>query len=345
MAAVVDGYLTMADWLKRQDPNGGVAQFGNALARTNQMLIDAWHKESNQAWSEQVTHVTKHPTVGVRGFNQGSKSSKGETRQDVEGLFILEGRSVVDRLLARSRGDVAAFRRSEAKLFVEAMNQEWMRIQLYGKKTTDGEINGFMTRMASGAAGVGNASQVLNAGGTTADKQTSILLVGWGDDKVYCPYPKGQPMGLMQEDLGEETQHNWDNIPGNQMQALVELFTWLSGLAFGDWRYAGRVANVEVADLTGLTNNQAPTSFLNIVHKMIELAYKIPNLEDCSPAYYVNRPVHTALTRIGYEKSHQAVTIEKGLGQFGHPSHYTALLGIPIRLCDSISLTEAVVPF
>ncbi len=58
-------------------------------------------------------------------------------------------------------------------------------------------------------------------------------------------------------------------------------------------------------------------------------------------AFYVNRTVASHLRIIGLEKSNAAVTIEPALNQFGENIMVTRFLGIPVRLVDQLTETEA----
>jgi hypothetical protein len=347
MAVLSNNNLTLADWAKRRDPDGSAAVIANILSQSNEILDDAVFVEANGATSHRVTIATGLPDVYWRSFNEGVVSSKGTTAQVDEGIGMLESRSEVDVALADLQNDAAAFRLGEARLRLEAMNQKMAETLFYGNTATEAaSFMGLANRYNSLSAG--NAQNVLTGGGTTAASQASIWLVGWGDECVFATFPKGSNAGLTQEDLGKETVNDWNGVAGASMRAYVDWFKWHSGLVVRDWRYAVRVPNIEVADLTDFTAKQTiaqtgTDAFQNIMHKMAESVYRIPNLGMCKPAFYMNRTLHSGLARMAMEKSYAALAIEEGLSQFGTARRFLSFMGIPIRRVDKLLNTEAVI--
>jgi len=61
----------------------------------------------------------------------------------------------------------------------------------------------------------------------------------------------------------------------------------------------------------------------------------------CKPAFYMNRTVHAALSRMAMEKQIGVLSIEQGLSSFGTARQYLSFMGIPIRRCDAIINAEA----
>ena len=59
--------------------------------------------------------------------------------------------------------------------------------------------------------------------------------------------------------------------------------------------------------------------------------------------FYVNRTVASNLKIIGLEKSSSAVTVQEGLSQFGDTIFTIRFLGIPVRVVDAITNTEAAI--
>ena len=334
--------LTLIDWAKRRDPNDRVAQVANVLAQTNRMLDDMVFVPGNLPTGHRVTIAAGLPEIYFRAFNEGIVTSKGATVQVDEGLATMEARSEVDSDLANLNGDVAAFRESESRLFIEAMNQKLSTTTWYGNAVVDQKsFTGMSARYSLTTAG--NGSNIILGGGSTALSQTSIWLICWSDQTVFGIYPKGSSMGLSQRDLGEQTLFNVNGVADTRMQALVEWFQWKAGLVVRDWRYAVRIPNIEVAHFAGLTSTQSPTTFTNILHKMAIAISRIPNPAMGRCAFYLNRTVFSGLMRLAMEKSANGLSITQGLTQFGTPEAMLSFLGYPIRLCDSLVNTEAVV--
>lgn len=195
--------LTLADWAKRIDPEGRIPVVAELLSQSNEILEDAVFKEGNLPTGERVVIRTGLPTVYWRALNQGIPSSKSTTAQVDEACGILEARSEVDKDLAMLNGNTAQFRLSEDSAFLEAMNQTQAETLFYGNPATDPkQFLGLAARYSDKSSG-GNKQNILDAGGSGSDN-TSVYLVIWGDQTVYCPFPKGSKAGLIHEDLGEQ---------------------------------------------------------------------------------------------------------------------------------------------
>jgi hypothetical protein len=337
MATLSNTALTLADWAKRVDPEGRVPVVAELLAQSNEILEDALFMEGNMPTGHRVVIRTGLPAVYWRALNQGIPNSKSTTAQVDEACGILEARSEVDKDLAELNGNTAAFRLSEDQAFLEAMNQTQASTMFYGNPATDPkQYLGLAPRYGS-ISGAGNAQNILDAGGSGSDN-TSIYLVVWGDNTVFCPFPKGSKAGLMHEDLGEQTVYNAD---GTRMQAMATRYQWKNGLVVKDWRYVVRICNIDVSDLMGQTGTQAATAATAIIKLMARALYRIPNIKMGRPAFYMNRTVHSGLSLAALDKSQYVLKIEQGLTEFGQPHSWLSFLGVPLRCVDVLLNTEA----
>lgn len=337
MAVLANTNLTLADWAKRTDPDGTVPVVAELLSQTNEILEDAVFKEGNLPTGERVVIRTGLPTVYWRALNQGIPNSRSTTVQVDEACGILEARSEVDKDLAMLNGNTAQFRLSEDTAFLEAMNQTQASTMFYGNPGTEPKsFLGLAARYSLTTAG--NGANILVGGGSGSDN-TSIYLVCWGDNTVYCPFPKGSKAGLIHEDLGEQTVYDG----GNRMQALATRYQWKNGLVVKDWRYVVRIPNIDVSDLVTLTGTQTTASATNIVKLMARALYRIPNMALGRCAFYMNRTVHSGLALQAMDKSNNVLAIQQGLSQFGTPHSWVSYLGVPCRKVDALLNTEAVV--
>ena len=317
--------LTLADWAKRSDPDGRIPIIAELLSQSNEVLEDCVFKEGNLPTGERVVVRTGLPAVYWRALNQGIPSSKSTTAQVDEAAGILEARSEVDKDLAMLNGNTAQFRLSEDTAFLEAMNQTQATTLFYGNPGTDPkQFLGLAARYSSLSAA--NAQNILSAGGSGSDN-TSVYLVVWGDQTVYCHFPKGSKAGLIHEDLGEQTVYNSD---GTRLQAYATRYQWKNGLVVKDWRYVVRICNIDVSDLIGQTGTQAASAATNIVKLMARSLYRIPNMAMGRAAFYMNRTVHSGLSIAALDKSQYVLKINEGLSQFGTPYSWLSFLGVPL---------------
>lgn len=339
MATLSTYNLTLIDWAKRLDPDGKVPIVAELLNQTNEILTDAVFKEGNLPTGHRVTIRTGLPSVYWRALNVGIPSSKSTTAQVDEACGILEARSEIDKDLADLNGNTAEFRLSEDIAFIEAMNQQQAYTLFYGNPGVDPKTYlGLAPRYSSTSAG--NGDNVILAGGSDAAHNTSIYMVVWGDNTVFCPFPKGSKAGLITDDLGIQTVYQ---SGGLAMQAYATRYQWKNGLVVKDWRYSARIANIGTAALLAMSGTQQASATTAIIKLMTKALYRIPNMGMGRPVFYMPRVVHEGLSLAALEKSQYVLKINEGLSQFGTPTSWLSFLGVPLRKCDGIVTTEAVV--
>lgn len=332
MATLTSTSLTLADWAKRLDPDGRVPVVAELLSQSNEILEDAVFVEGNLPTGHRVVIRTGLPTIYYRALNQGVPPSKSTTAQVDESCSILEAFCEVDADLAELNGNTAAFRLSEDRAFLEAMNQTQAGALFYGNPGTDPrQYLGLATRYGA-ISGAGNAQNIIDGGGTGVDN-TSIYLVIWGENTVFCPFPKGSKAGLIHEDLGIETVNLSD---GSRFRAYRTRYQWKNGLVVKDWRFVVRIANIDVSNLV------AQSSDADLVSLMSRAMDRIPFWGMGRGAFYMNRTVYSMLRIQALRNTKgSALGIEKGLNQFGSPMSWLSFEGVPIRRVDQLLLTEA----
>lgn len=329
MATIGTNVLTLADHAKRLDPSGKVGKIVELLSQSNPMVDDMTFVEGNLPIGHRTNIRTGLPTVYWRLLNQGVPSSKSTTAQVDESCGMLESRSQVDKDLAELCADLAAFRLSEAQPFVEAMSQEAAQTLIYGNSSTaPEEFNGLATRYSSLSAT--NGQNILSGSGGGSDN-ASIWLVGWGEQTVHGIFPKGSKAGLIHEDLGLADAFDASN---NRFRAYMDRWQWKLGLVVKDWRYAVRIANIDVSNLV------AKSSAADLFDLMIKAIHRIPNLGMCKPVFYMPRSVFQML-----DIQKRDDVISGGQLSYadadGKPVY--SFRGIPAKICDAMLETEAVV--
>ena len=317
--------LTLLDWAKRLDPNGAVPGIVELLGQTNEILDDAMWMEGNLPTGHRVTVRTGLPTVYWRLLNQGIAPSKSTTAQVDESTAILEAWSSVDEDLAELNGNQKAFRLSEARAFLEAMNQEMAGTLFYGNGgTAPEEFTGLATRYSSLSAG--NADNIISAGGSGNDNY-SIWLVVWGENSIFGTFPKGSKAGIVHNDLGLQTVQTNTTVMPTVLRAYQDQWKWKCGLVLKDWRYVARICNIDVTDLVGVTS--AP----DLQYYMTKAMYRIPNIRAGKAAWYMNR------TCTEYLDHQRHANVESGGGlTYANVDgkRIMSFRGIPIRICDQL---------
>jgi len=332
--ALASNIATLADWAKRLDPDGKVPEIVELLNQTNEVLDDMLFMEGNLPTGHRVTVRTGLPTVAWRLLNGGVLPSKSTTAQIDEACGMLEAWSEVDKDLAELNGNVGAFRLSEAKAFIEAMNQEMASTLFYGNSSiSPEEFTGLSVRYSDLDAT--NGQNIVNGGGVGSDN-ASIWLVVWGAQSIFGIFPKGSKAGLQHDDLGLETVENTAGIGGSRMLAYRERWQWKCGIALKDWRFVVRGANIDVSNLV------AKSSAADLIEMMIKMIHRVgpANLRLGKPVFYMNRTLFQMLdiARRDDVAAGGGLVYNDVDGKISY-----SFRGVPIKICDALLETEAAV--
>lgn len=344
MALIGAVALTYADWAKRLEDDGKVAQIINILSQTNEILDDMLVVEGNLPTGHKTTVRTGLPSATWRLLNYGVAPTKSTTAQIVDSCGMLETYSEIDIALANLNGNTAEFRLSEDVAFLEGMNQQMAGTLFYGNTAVNPErFMGLAPRYNTVvAATAATAANVVDAGGLAATN-TSLWALVWGPNTCHAIFPRGSKAGLQMRDLGEWTT---TDANGNKYQVFRTHFKWDIGLTLRDWRYAVRIANIDVAQLS--TGNAA-----NLINALIRAVHRLPTAPSSASTeqktdapqdsglmgqtvFYCNRVVRTFLDIQATNKTNVLLQ----MGQW-HGMPVTTFRGIPIRTCDQLLSTEA----
>lgn len=330
MATIGNTVLTLADWAKRVDPDGKIPAVVELLSQTNEVLDDMMWMEGNLPTGHRTTVRTALPSVTFRQLNAGVTPSKSTTAQVDEQCAMLEAICEIDVDLAKLNGNTAQFRLSEGAAFIEAMNQEMSSTLFYGNAgTAPEEFTGLAPRYNDTNGNTGQ--NVIDAGGSGSDN-SSIWLVGWGANTVHGIFPKGSQAGLFHEDLGEQLVQTGTGIGTGRMKAYVDRWQWKCGIALRDWRYAVRIANVDISALIA----DGAGSSVKLMEYMLKAIHRLPSMGNCRPVFYANRTIKEMLDIQAMNKANLQIQVGQEEGKLK-----TMFRGIPIRTVDSLVENEA----
>ena len=326
---------TLGDIAKRLDPNGKVDKIVEIMNGTNEFLDDMLHVEGNLPTGHKTTVRTGLPSVTWRLLNYGVQPSKGNTAQITDTCGMLEAYAQIDKKLADLNGNAMEFRLSEDKAFIEAMTQEYASTLIYGDQSSPEKFVGLAPRYSTrNTAKAASAANVIDGGGS-GSTNTSIWLVGWGDNTVHGIYPKGSTGGLKMEDLtaGNPAGITLYDANGGMYQGYRSHYTWDTGLTVRDWRYAVRIANI---DVTALTKNASAGA--DLIDLMTQALETIQSLNGVKASFLCSRGVRSFLRRQITAKTTYQLTEENVAGK---PA--ITFAGVPVRRVDAILSTEATV--
>lgn len=326
MAVLATTNLTLADLAKRKDTAGNIASIIEILNGTNEILDDMPWLSANDGTGHKTTIRSGLPTGTWRLLNYGVQPEKSTTVQVRDGTGMLETYSEVDKALVDMSDDKPAFLLSEAKAFLEGMNQNMATTIFYGDSSVFPErFTGLAPRFNSKTAE--NGQNIIDAGGTGSNN-TSIWIICWDEQTIHGIYPKGTTGGLKQEPTKQETLFD---AQGGRYEGYRTHFMWYAGLSVRDWRYIVRIANI---DYTALTKNAATgADVIDLIVQGIEL---LPNTRMGRIVIYCNRTIRSFLRRQIVNKGNVWLSMDEVAGR-----KVLSFDGIPVKRVDAILNTEA----
>ena len=323
MAIIADKYYTLLDQAKQFGEDGRELAIAEVLSQSNDIVKDALVIEGNSDSGHEYAVRTGIPEGTFRLAYHGVAPEKATVADVLEGYGTLAAYSVVDKLIAERGGHVSAVRSGQAKGIVAGMSNTMAKNMIYGNsRKTPERFTGLAARYNSFNAK--SARCLIDGGSKTDDQNTSIYLVVWAPDKVYTFFPKGTKAGLQRIDHGLVNHIDAD---GEEYPAYKEYFEWKMGLAVQDWRFAGRICNINAKDVPD-----------NLIDLMCELEERIESLNIGTPAWYMNRTVKAALRKLAGNKQNVHYTPDQVTSR-----PIMTFNEIPVHLCDAIDDTEELV--
>lgn len=329
MAVLGQTQHTLLDHAKMLGPDGNYQEIIEMLTQDNDVLQDAVFIPSNKEMSHQHTIRTGLPTVYWKRLGKGVLASKGLTAQIEDQCAMVESWSIVEKELADIGGNPARYRLNHSSAHLEAMGQEIAQTMIYGTANAPDEFIGLAPRYSDLSAP--NADNIVDCGGEGNDN-TSIWLVGWGENKIHGLYAKNTKAGIDRIDHGIQVEQNFGGVTGAQAVVYKEQFKAHTGLAVGDWRYGARAANIDVSNL------RDKTSATDLMEAMIKMIYQIPNDgKGAKLSFYMNRSVALFLHLQAKDLvvAGGGITYENVAGK-----RMMMFAGIPIGRCDAIVNSE-----
>lgn len=338
MAVNGNGYVNFVDQATTK-VKGQFVKPAELLAQRNDWMKYARWQESNLDTCEEFVIRTSLPDAYFVTVGKGVPISKSTSAKIQEGWAIIEQSTEIPRHLVRGEA-LAETLMNERMASFESVAQKAAQAVIYANGSlNDDQFNGWAVRMATLTGG--NAKQIFNCGGATANAQTSIYAVKYMERGAYFITPPGMTAGLSSEDMGLCRATDASGV----LDVYRQVVNMGLGFALPDFRCLGRICNIDVAQLAALSGNQAPTSFLNIIHGMLYLISRMGRLGSGPIVFHAGQAAFSALVRLATEKSVNGLGyIEASGAQFGVPgSQQLQFHGNPIVLMDQILETEAVV--
>lgn len=329
MAAVGQQYLTLVDRAQRlgagKDKNKAMT-VAELLSQTNDIIADIPYVDANQGTTHLIGQRVGLPATYWKQMNKGTPSGKSRVVQQKEGTAVLKTVGVVDNEMPNK----SMLRQDEMVASMSALSNDMATELFYGTAATPEGLVGLSARYSDTTAG--NGRNILSLNGAGADN-ASIWLIGFGRRAIYGVLPMGFGSGIQHKPYIDVPVTDAD---GNTFMATRDEYNFASGLCVEDWNYSVRICNIDVsaalADPTGAS--------VAITNTMIKAMYRVPSLNAAGIKFgwYMNRDMLTVLDIQGTNKNNAYFTSSEVEGVTR-----TKFRGIPLRLCDALLSTEAVV--
>lgn len=324
MSTLGTTYVSLAEKIKRSDPDGGIADIIEILTEYSPVLEDAITLEGNLPTGHRTTIRVGLPAPTWRRYYGGVVPTKSRTAQVDDTCGMAEAYSEVDKALADLNGNTNEFRMSESSAFLEGIVQDFHDVFFYGNtEATPNKFMGLTPRYDSISTDATlSGYNIVDAGGTGSDN-TSIWMHTWGERASHLIYPKGSQGGVQHTNLGEVTAGDATN---GYWQAYRDHFKLDVGLTVRDWRGTARIANLDIPGMAAGT--------VAIEDFLITAYFKTKRVRG-KKVIYANEAVCTALAKRAKDKSNVFLSIGEWAGQ-----EVTKFWGIPIRMADALLTNE-----
>lgn len=342
-------YPNLVDFARMSDPDGAIADIAWLLAQANDVLKDMIFQEANMPLGHKVSVNSGLPQGTWRSNNQGTPSSKPLFSQYQFSIGMLTDYSKVDKAEATLYGQLGKFRWTQDQSHIEGLSQQIATAMFYSnEQVTPSQFTGFSPYYnTTTLANAQTAKNVINAGGS-ASANTSMWLVGWGDNATFAIFPKGSQAGLVYEDKGD-TRELYD-ANGNGYEGYTSYFEWKIGLAVKNWQYNVRVANIDTttAGLMGTTPPDLNVLLAEAANLLPTATRRLSGIDEVdapgdpkpgiNPAIYVNRTCKTALEIQAIRDKNVLIGLKEYAGE-----PVLMWRDVPVRLCDALINTETTV--
>lgn len=322
MAIIAEKMYNLRDFAAQFDSSGRELAIAEVLSQTNDIIDDMAICEGSSDAGHEFAVRTGIPKGAFRRAYQGLPPEKATSKVVLARAGTLGAYSVIDKLIAEKGGQVDAVRSGQSKAIIAGMSNTMAEAIIYGGKDDLNKFPGLASHYDDLSAKVPSSRNIVSAGSTKTNKNSSIYLVVWDTDKVFSFFPKGSKAGISRVDHGLV---NHIDIDGNEFPAYKEYFEWKLGIAVQDWRYAGRICNIDTSDLANV----------DIVGLMQDLEEKIQAVNVGQPVFYMNRTLRAALRKQLGNKANVHYSSDKPTAK-----QVLNLDEIPVHICDAITNIE-----
>lgn len=334
--------LTLRDFAAGEKADGSFDHdIIDMITEENQILDDITFIEADDGTTLRSTILNGIPHGTWTTYYKGiapNKSGKTQVR-DVCGRIAT--RIAVDRNLYDDSPHAAETLLDETQRHIDGLREDVIDCIFYGNINKEArKFNGlynFYDAYGAEATPSNSFAHYVANGATKAtpsngDMLRSIWLVGWGRKSVTGFYPKdAKQVGLVRGALEDSFDFDSDGL---KYPTKEQEISWTLGLAVRDFRYAGRIANVERAVMAG--SDATPAHYIELIEDLLARVKS----GGVNQAFYMEPNVWRHLRKLFGRITRENAIKYEDVTQIKTPTLY----GIPVRLCDALDTDEEVCP-
>lgn len=339
MPVIGNSVLTLADIMQGRRGDGSFDhEIVELFLQENPMLDDITIIQANDGTANRTTIRTGIPEPTWINYYNGVKPAKGAKTQVKDVAGRMRAMLEIDADLYNDTPDKDQFLQDELFTLTEGMTQAMAECLIFGKIANDPRaFNGLYNFY--GVAGADSnqydskdAAHYVFSGTNGAAKGgesfRSISLIGWSPSTITGFYPQGHKSAGIQR--GALRKVDTTDADGGVYQVMRQELTWELGLSVRDYRYGGRIANIDAAKML----TQTDVDYVELIHRLVS---RVKNSSRTKRAMYMSPDLWEKIQVLFYRKTQgNAIAYTDVMQRLNTPT----LLGIPVRLSDALEVDE-----
>jgi len=310
------------------------------MLEQNPMLDDMVISEANDGTSNKTTIRTGLPDAAWVAFYEGVQASKGQKKQIRNTAGRLMSKVEIDASLFDTAPDKSALLRDEISAHSETMMNEMANCLIYGKivsepKSFNGLVNFYSQLGGSSSTDDTVASHYVFDAKSTTQASTaalrSIFLVGWAQKSIRCFYPRGTKGGMKKGEFKKVDVTNASDTT-KTYEAYRQYLEWSLGLDVRDYRYGGRIANIQADEMF---DTSGVPEYVEILRRLVTRTRS----DGVKQVFYMDKLTWEA---VGVWLARKTMTNAIGFKDLQERPTET-LFGIPVRIADALNTNETAV--
>lgn len=334
--------LTLAEMVRREDPDGTMADIVDVLSQINSIVMDATWIECNDGSSHQHTRSVTEPTGAERMFGQGVVREAGVTEVVNEPTTLLAGFSEPDADLMRQSplGENMA-RMQEDTFFLNGLTKTFVSRIFDGNRATSPlQIQGINNRSDYNALSSAYVFDNTDGNASATANKTSIYIFQYGPKRINMIFPRNMPNSsgvtpITMKNFGEQLV--LDALNTNNNAKYPALQTWFQiawGIDIADPRMLKRIVNISTSNIDGVDD-------FSFDEEVLIDAWNEMEDNRAGAVIYCNRTILAQMMKRANEKGNGWIIAKEGEGPFAQP--VVSFWGIPVREVAQITNTQSTV--